>query len=65
MQEASCAQIGVGMTEAWFPTIGGVDHTAERVCAGCDVKAECLAFAVEHRESGIWGGVRFTEGRTA
>lgn len=26
------------------------------VCAGCPAKTACLAWALEHRENGIWGG---------
>jgi WhiB family redox-sensing transcriptional regulator len=31
---------------------------AKKVCAGCDVKMECLDYALEKREEyGLWGGL--------
>ena len=30
--------------------------TARTICRRCDVQAECLAFALNGRESGIWAG---------
>ena len=29
---------------------------AKLVCARCPVTADCLAWAIEHREHGVWGG---------
>jgi WhiB family redox-sensing transcriptional regulator len=29
---------------------------AMAVCARCDVRADCLTYAVVNREQGIWGG---------
>lgn len=26
------------------------------LCAGCAVRAECLAYALEHESIGVWGG---------
>jgi WhiB family transcriptional regulator, redox-sensing transcriptional regulator len=46
----------------WFPERAkGVDLGAEiaaarSVCARCLVRDECLAFAVQHKERGVWGG---------
>lgn len=47
--------------EAFFPEPGAVSADlialAKRVCARCDVREDCLDYAVEHRvEHGIWGG---------
>jgi Transcription factor WhiB len=33
--------------------------TAKAVCQACPVRASCLAFAVETRQDGIWGGTTF------
>lgn len=30
---------------------------AKSVCAGCLVKSECLEWAIEHNEAGVWGGM--------
>ena len=36
---------------------------AKAVCAQCDVVRECLAFAVERGEIGVWGGTTRRERR--
>ena len=54
MQDAQCAQTD---PEAFFPEKGGTNAPGKRVCGSCDVRAECLAFALENNERfGIWGG---------
>lgn len=43
--------------EAFFPEVGSSGRGAKRICSRCEVKAECLAHALEHREPyGVWGG---------
>jgi WhiB family redox-sensing transcriptional regulator len=44
----------VGDTDLFFPD-GGVSQDALKICAACEVTGECLAFALEHDERGIWG----------
>ena len=52
---AVCAQTD---PEAFFPEKGGSTREAKRVCRGCEVRAECLEYALEHDERfGIWGGL--------
>lgn len=48
---------------AWFlPEASDAEaRRAQRVCAGCPVKAECLAWATDHSEWGVWGGVMFRD----
>lgn len=29
---------------------------AKQICAGCPVTAQCMDYAIEHDELGIWGG---------
>lgn len=46
----------------WFPERGEHIVDARAVCAGCLVRVECLAFALEHESSdpdthGVWGGL--------
>ena len=37
---------------------------AKRICAGCQVRVECLEGAVARREPwGVWGGQLFVNGR--
>ena len=44
--------------EAFFPEKGGSVSVAKRVCFACEVRADCLEYALEHRERyGIWGGM--------
>jgi WhiB family redox-sensing transcriptional regulator len=44
--------------EAFFPEFGESTKGAEKVCAGCEVRAECLEFALDNDELyGVWGGV--------
>jgi WhiB family redox-sensing transcriptional regulator len=50
--------------EAFFPEKGGSTRDAKRVCTGCDVRAECLEFALNNDERfGIWGGLSERERR--
>lgn len=52
---ALCAQTD---PEAFYPEKGGSTREAKAVCAACDVRNECLAYALEHQERfGIWGGL--------
>ncbi len=61
-QERSlCAQTD---PEAFFPEKGGSTREAKKVCLGCDVRAECLDYALAHDERfGIWGGLSERERR--
>lgn len=50
--------------EAFFPEKGGSTQEAKRVCRGCDVRAECLEYALGNDERfGIWGGLSERERR--
>ena len=50
--------------EAFFPEKGGSTREAKRVCTGCEVRAECLEFALANDERfGIWGGLSERERR--
>ena len=58
---ALCAQTD---PEAFFPEKGGSTREAKRVCRGCEVRAECLEYALGHDERfGIWGGLSERERR--
>jgi WhiB family transcriptional regulator, redox-sensing transcriptional regulator len=44
--------------QAFFPEQGGSTRSAKRICGRCEVKAECLDYALAHDERhGIWGGL--------
>ena len=50
--------------DAFFPKKGGSSQAAKRVCARCEVKAECLQYALDHDERfGVWGGLTGKERR--
>ena len=60
-ERALCAQTD---PEAFFPEKGGSTREAKRVCTGCDVRAECLEYALANDERfGIWGGLSERERR--
>lgn len=62
--DAMCAQVD---TELFFPEKGSGHTTvrdAKRVCASCDVRVECLEFALDNGERfGVWGGLSERERR--
>lgn len=59
--DALCAQTD---PEAFFPEKGGSTRDAKRICDSCNVRAQCLQFALEHDERfGIWGGLSERERR--
>ena len=60
-ERALCAQTD---PEAFFPEKGGSTREAKRICAGCEVRAECLEYALAQDERfGIWGGLSERERR--
>ena len=60
-ERALCAQTD---PEAFFPEKGGSTREAKRVCATCEVREECLQYALANDERfGIWGGLSERERR--
>ena len=60
-ERALCAQTD---PEAFFPEKGGSTREAKRICQGCEVRSECLEYALAHDERfGIWGGLSERERR--
>ena len=58
---ALCAQTD---PEAFFPEKGGSTREAKKICLGCEVRTECLEYALAHDERfGIWGGLSERERR--
>jgi WhiB family transcriptional regulator, redox-sensing transcriptional regulator len=58
---ALCAQTD---PEAFFPEKGGSTREAKRICLGCEVRDECLDYALANDERfGIWGGLSERERR--
>jgi WhiB family redox-sensing transcriptional regulator len=60
-ERALCAQTD---PEAFFPEKGGSTREAKRVCLSCEVRVECLEYALANDERfGIWGGLSERERR--
>jgi WhiB family redox-sensing transcriptional regulator len=60
-ERALCAQTD---PEAFFPEKGGSTREAKKICVGCEVRGECLEYALQHDERfGIWGGLSERERR--
>jgi len=60
-ERALCAQTD---PEAFFPEKGGSTREAKRVCVSCEVRSECLEYALANDERfGIWGGLSERERR--
>jgi WhiB family redox-sensing transcriptional regulator len=58
---ALCAQTD---PEAFFPEKGGSTREAKKICLGCEVRSECLDYALAKDERfGIWGGLSERERR--
>lgn len=58
---ALCAQTD---PEAFFPEKGGSTREAKKVCLTCDVRTDCLEYALMNDERfGIWGGLSERERR--
>lgn len=62
MVDAACAGVD---QDIFFPARGRSCGPAKQVCARCDVRTECLEFAlVNNVHHGIWGGTSERERRS-
>jgi WhiB family redox-sensing transcriptional regulator len=60
-ERALCAETD---PEAFFPEKGGSTREAKKICTGCEVRSECLEYALSNDERfGIWGGLSERERR--
>jgi WhiB family transcriptional regulator, redox-sensing transcriptional regulator len=60
-ERALCSQTD---PEAFFPEKGGSTREAKKICVGCEVRGECLEYALQNDERfGIWGGMSERERR--
>ncbi|MDQ4130171.1 MAG: WhiB family transcriptional regulator [Actinomycetota bacterium] len=61
MEQARCLDAD---PEAFFPEKGGSTREAKRICSACEVREECLEYALANDERfGIWGGMSERERR--
>jgi WhiB family transcriptional regulator, redox-sensing transcriptional regulator len=59
--DSLCAQTD---PEAFFPEKGGSTRDAKKICGSCEVRAQCLQYALDNDERfGIWGGLSERERR--
>lgn len=55
LDDALCAQVDPGI---FYPHKGASTAEAKRICGLCEVREECLAYAIETGERhGVWGGM--------
>ena len=65
MRRASCA--GAADPDWWFPERGehrAAGQLAIMICQECPVRAQCLEYALQGREYGIWGGLTEEQRKT-
>lgn len=61
-ERAACKGMDVTI---FFPRQGEPNHTALKVCESCEVRKECLKFAMDNFERyGVWGGYSERRRRT-
>ena len=59
--DSLCAQTD---PEAFFPEKGGSTRDAKKICTTCEVRNQCLEYALANDERfGIWGGLSERERR--
>jgi WhiB family redox-sensing transcriptional regulator len=58
---ALCREVDADL---FFPEVGTPSRDAKETCFACEVRAECLAYALDNNERvGIWGGLNEGERR--
>ncbi|GAA3522513.1 WhiB family redox-sensing transcriptional regulator [Streptosporangium album] len=58
------ARCGEVHPETFFPEQGCSPKAAKRICRRCEVRAECLEYALQRGEPcGVWGGLTERERR--
>jgi WhiB family transcriptional regulator, redox-sensing transcriptional regulator len=61
---AACRGLNVKGVDPFFPELGQGSKQAKAICAGCDVRDTCLAWALDNDvQFGIWGGLSTRERR--
>jgi WhiB family transcriptional regulator, redox-sensing transcriptional regulator len=55
--------IGEDPNVVFFPSHGDLGIQARQICAACAVRDDCLRYAIEADEFGIWGGIDQDERR--
>jgi WhiB family redox-sensing transcriptional regulator len=58
-----CSEVG---GDFWFPEQNGIAvelQMAKKICSSCTHKTECLEWALDNEDFGIWGGTTNLERR--
>ena len=65
MDQANCRNEGPTQffPERFTPNMRQKIAEAKALCASCDVKQECLSYAIEFEQLGVWGGMTERERR--
>lgn len=59
--DALCTQVG---GDIFYPETGESARPAKSICARCDVRSQCLQYALDnHEEHRVWGGTTETDRR--
>ncbi|OJX72811.1 WhiB family transcriptional regulator [Leifsonia sp. 71-9] len=59
MADAACATTN---PDAWFPESGESPRPTIRICTSCEVRTQCLQYAIDNGEYwGTWGGLTARE----
>lgn len=53
-------------TQWWFPEDNSSESRANvvkavAICAGCQIRKQCLTYALENETHGVWGGMKEVE----
>lgn len=60
-EQAICSQTD---PDSFYPELGASSEPAKAICYRCDVRTECLEYALDNNEiHGIWGGTTERERR--
>lgn len=60
MSDALCAQTD---PDLFLPGVGGSTVAAKKICGRCEVREQCLNYALENYVIGVWGGLSDRERR--
>jgi WhiB family redox-sensing transcriptional regulator len=51
-EQSVCAQVDPAL---FFPRKGGATHAAKKICSGCPVVEQCLAWALDYEAGDVTG----------
>jgi len=63
MEQAACKEVDADLFFPEGKNKREQEHTAKQICASCPVVTDCLQFAIDNEQFGIWGGTTEEERR--